>query len=136
MPGAGAGAPGARGGSWLISMVPLNLGAAAPLRLKPHLTHVDAASEFCVPQLGQNTQHLPHIGLIVPWVAGAFRRAGFEWAQGKGNVSSDSSPEVRFLFFGFCFLNLGLGFVFRFWVWRGFEPGILMRALTSRPFAH
>src|ERR1700733_11517914 len=52
--GAGAGAPGA----WFISIVPLNFGAAAPLRLKPHFVHVDAVSEFCVPQFGQNTQHL------------------------------------------------------------------------------
>ena len=49
-----AGAP----GDWFMSMVPLNFGAAAPLRLKPHFVHVDAVSEFCVPQFGQNTQHL------------------------------------------------------------------------------
>jgi hypothetical protein len=41
-----------------MSIVPLNFGAAAPLRLKPHFVHVDAVSEFCVPQFGQNTQHL------------------------------------------------------------------------------
>jgi hypothetical protein len=41
-----------------MSIVPLNFGAAAPLRLNPHFVHVDAVSEFCVPQFGQNTQHL------------------------------------------------------------------------------
>jgi hypothetical protein len=40
-------------------MVPLNFGAAAPFKLKPHFEHVDAVSEFCVPQFGQNTKHLP-----------------------------------------------------------------------------
>src|SRR5262245_58361179 len=68
-PGGGiGGAPGGLGGSpgpggaapgWLvISIVPLNFGAAAPLRLNPHFVHVDAVSEFCVPQFGQNTHHL------------------------------------------------------------------------------
>ena len=42
-----------------MSIVPLNFEAVAPFRLKEHLTHVDAVSEFCVPQFGQNTQHLP-----------------------------------------------------------------------------
>jgi hypothetical protein len=46
-----------------MSIVPLNFGAAAPLRLKPHFVHVDADSEFCVPQFGQNTQHLPQARL-------------------------------------------------------------------------
>src|SRR4051812_10658876 len=58
-PGAGpAGATGGAPGCWFMSMVPLNLGAAAPLRLNPHFVHVDAVSEFCVPQFGQNTHHL------------------------------------------------------------------------------
>lgn len=62
-PGGGGGAPGGPMpggiiGCWLMSMVPLNFGAAAPFRLNPHLTHVDAVSAFCVPQLGQNTHHL------------------------------------------------------------------------------
>lgn len=59
--GGGAGGPpgpGPMGACWLISIVPLNFGADAPLRLNPHLTHVDAVSEFCVPQFGQNTPHL------------------------------------------------------------------------------
>jgi hypothetical protein len=43
---------------WFISIVPLNFGAAAPFRLNPHFVHVDAVSEFCVPQFGQNTHHL------------------------------------------------------------------------------
>ncbi len=46
------------GACWLMSIVPLNFGAEAPFRLNPHLTHVDAVSEFCVPQFGQNTHHL------------------------------------------------------------------------------
>jgi hypothetical protein len=45
-------------GCWLISIVPLNFGAAAPFKLNPHLLHVDAVSAFCIPQLGQNTHHL------------------------------------------------------------------------------
>lgn len=66
-PGAGApcGHPGCAGapgggasGCWFISIVPLNFGAEAPFRLNPHFVHVDAASEFCVPQFGQNTHHL------------------------------------------------------------------------------
>jgi hypothetical protein len=48
-----------------MSIVPLNFGAAAPLRLKPHFVHVDADSEFCVPQFGQNTQHLPQARLAL-----------------------------------------------------------------------
>jgi len=35
-------------------MVPLNLGAAAPLMLNPHLLQVVAVSGFFVPQFGQN----------------------------------------------------------------------------------
>jgi hypothetical protein len=61
-PGGAPGGPpggGGRDDSWLISMVPLNFGAAAPFKLKPHFEHVDAVSEFCVPQFGQNTKHLP-----------------------------------------------------------------------------
>jgi len=46
-------------GAFIISIVPLNFGALAPFRLKPHLLHVVAASGFWVPQFGQNTQHLP-----------------------------------------------------------------------------
>lgn len=45
-------------------MVPLNFGAAAPFKLKPHFEHVDAVSEFCVPQFGQNTKHLPQNELV------------------------------------------------------------------------
>gem|GEM_PF-3392776 len=58
-----AGPAGGRGGAapcgWFImSMVPLNFGAAAPFKLKPHLVHADAVSGFWVPQFGQNTPHL------------------------------------------------------------------------------
>lgn len=60
--GAGAaGAPGrgaAPGWGFIISIVPLNFGAAAPFRLKPHFVQVVAVSGFCVPQFGQNTRHL------------------------------------------------------------------------------
>ena len=45
-----------------MSMVPLNLGAAAPFRLNPHLEQVVAVSGFCVPQFGQNTRHLRSLG--------------------------------------------------------------------------
>lgn len=63
--GAGAapagGVPPTPGGSpwacWLVmSIVPLNFGAAAPLRLKLHFEHVSAVSSFFVPQFGQNTE--------------------------------------------------------------------------------
>jgi hypothetical protein len=43
------------GGALTMSMVPLNFGAAAPFRLKPHFWHAVALSSFCVPQFGQNT---------------------------------------------------------------------------------
>jgi hypothetical protein len=61
---AGAGAPGAgapgfgTAGVFIMSIVPLNFGAAAPFRLNPHFLQVVAASSFSVPQFGQNTQHL------------------------------------------------------------------------------
>jgi len=52
-PAAGAGA--AAGFGWfIISIVPLNFGAAAPLMLKPHFVHEVAVSVFLVPQFGQN----------------------------------------------------------------------------------
>ncbi len=58
-PGGAAGAAGAAGptaGGWfIINIVPLNFGAAAPLMLKPHLEQVCAVSGFWVPQFGQNT---------------------------------------------------------------------------------
>lgn len=53
-----AGPPPGRGtaaGALTINIVPLNLGAVAPLRLKPHFWHVAALSSFWVPQFGQNT---------------------------------------------------------------------------------
>jgi hypothetical protein len=40
----------------VISIVPLNFGAAAPFKLKLHFVHVWAVSGFCVPQFGQNTE--------------------------------------------------------------------------------
>jgi hypothetical protein len=58
-PGGGGIGGGADGGCWLISIVPLNRGAAAPFSWNPHLVQLDAVSEFCVPQFGQNTNHLP-----------------------------------------------------------------------------
>lgn len=66
-PAAGAAPPG-RGtpcGAFIISMVPLNLGAAAPFRLNPHFLQVFELSSFSVPQFGQNTispPFLPHAG--------------------------------------------------------------------------
>jgi hypothetical protein len=50
-PGAGAAEP----GWFIINIVPLNFGAAAPLTLKLHFEHVAAVSGFWVPQFGQNT---------------------------------------------------------------------------------
>ncbi|HMR07509.1 MAG TPA: hypothetical protein PKA88_17125 [Polyangiaceae bacterium] len=44
--GADAGRGGAAGGALTMSMVPLNLGAAAPFKLKPHFVQVVAASSF------------------------------------------------------------------------------------------
>ena len=41
-----------------MSIVPLNFGADAPFKLKPHLEQTAAVSGFCVPQFGQNTPHL------------------------------------------------------------------------------
>ena len=58
-PGAAAGAAGFGDiGEFIMSIVPLNFGAAAPFRLNPHFLQVVAASSFSVPQFGQNTQHL------------------------------------------------------------------------------
>lgn len=56
-PGAGRGGVAAPG-VFIMSMVPLNFGAAAPFKLKPHLLHAAAVSGFWVPQFGQNTPHL------------------------------------------------------------------------------
>ncbi len=65
MPGAGGppGEPGAPGmpamppGWFIMSIVPLNFGAAAaPFRAKLHFEHVWAVSGFWVPQFGQNTR--------------------------------------------------------------------------------
>jgi hypothetical protein len=54
---AGAGAPGfGITGAFIMSIVPLNFGAAAPFRLNPHFLQVVAASSFSVPQFGQNTR--------------------------------------------------------------------------------
>jgi hypothetical protein len=44
--GAEAGRGGAAGGALTISIVPLNLGAAAPFKLNPHFVQVVAASSF------------------------------------------------------------------------------------------
>lgn len=56
-------APGVPGrgaaGVFIMSIVPLNLGAAALFRLNPHFLQVVAASVFSVPQFGQNNGHLP-----------------------------------------------------------------------------
>jgi hypothetical protein len=66
-PGAGAGAAGlSPAGAFIISIVPLNLGAAAPFRLNPHFLQVVAASSFSVPQFGQNTRSTSLRGLMGP----------------------------------------------------------------------
>jgi hypothetical protein len=55
-PGPGVGATrGTLGGAFTMSMVPLNFGAAAPLRLNPHFLQLVAWASFSVPQFGQNT---------------------------------------------------------------------------------
>lgn len=60
--GAGlGGAPGAPPGVFIMSIVPLNFGAAAPFRLKPHFVQAVAVSGFWVPQFGQNTPHLRRV---------------------------------------------------------------------------
>lgn len=41
-------------GLFIMSMVPLNFGPAAPFSLKPHFWQAVAASGFWAPQLGQN----------------------------------------------------------------------------------
>lgn len=52
----GEGTPGIPPGGWFaMSIVPLNLGAAAPFKLKLHFTHVCAVASLLVPQFGQNT---------------------------------------------------------------------------------
>lgn len=53
-PGRG-GAPGAPPGWFIMSIVPLNFGAAPVLSAKLHLAQVCAVSVFWVPQFGQNT---------------------------------------------------------------------------------
>jgi hypothetical protein len=40
---------------FIISIVPLNFGAAPAFKLKLHFEHVADVSGFCVPQFGQNT---------------------------------------------------------------------------------
>jgi hypothetical protein len=62
-----SGAAGAVGGCWLISIVPLNFGAAAPFKLKPHFVQVVACSVFCVPQFGQNTRKTSHEPASISW---------------------------------------------------------------------
>lgn len=56
--GAAGGAPAPAAGEFIISIVPLNFGAAAPFRLNPHFVQVVAVSGFWVPQFGQNKGYL------------------------------------------------------------------------------
>lgn len=67
-PAGAGGAPGAApaGGAFIINIVPLNLGAAAPFKAKLHFVHVVAVSGFCVPQFGQNTSSPPGAGAYRP----------------------------------------------------------------------
>jgi hypothetical protein len=60
-PGA-AGAPGTPPACWLVmSIVPLNFGAAAPFKLKLHFPQVCAVTSLFVPQFGQNTATSPFV---------------------------------------------------------------------------
>ncbi len=72
--GLGGAAPGAPPGVFIMSIVPLNLGAAAPFRLKPHFVQAVAVSGFWVPQFGQNTPHLRRVLARNVFLLG--RRAG------------------------------------------------------------
>ena len=85
-PGDGAGAAGADG--WfIISIVPLNFGAAAPLRWKLHFEQTCAASGFCVPQFGQNTR-APHLG-------GRFRPTGTAPVPDSARPTVASRPRAH-----------------------------------------
>lgn len=107
--GRGAAAPGApeavpsptglgATGEFIISMVPLNFGAAAPLRLKPHLVQVVAVSGFCVPQFGQNKLHLQALVESAlqppPWGTGtlAKQRSSPQVQKGPGPAKGRSQP--------------------------------------------
>jgi hypothetical protein len=81
-------------GAWFMSIVPLNFGAAAPFRLKPHFMHVDAVSEFCVPQFGQNTHHLRSGSLgVMPTVSQDALRSLVEGqADSQANLTRYGSP--------------------------------------------
>lgn len=103
-PGApGAAAPGAplgRGtppccGEFIISMVPLNLGAAAPFRLKPHFLQVFELSSFSVPQFGQNTISPP----VLPHVRDK-KVAGYTACRRVHKFSNGSCPKCRYDFWG------------------------------------
>lgn len=75
--GAGrGGAAGAPPGVFIMSIVPLNFGAAAPLRLKPHFVQAVAVSGFWVPQFGQNTPHLRRV-LDEPFASVTEARAAY-----------------------------------------------------------
>ena len=88
--GSGAAAAGAAsrcansGGAFIMSIVPLNLGFAAPLMLNPHFWHFALFSSFCVPQFGQNTR-LPPIGRIASHL-GKASRAYIELACGSSEL--------------------------------------------------
>lgn len=86
------GATGAVGGCWLINIVPLNFGAAAPFKLKPHLVQVVACSVFCVPQFGQNTRKSSHEPALPP--RSGEREAGgsvVEVASGSNKIARTAS---------------------------------------------
>src|SRR5690606_35449665 len=80
-PAAGAVPPGRRTpcGAFIISIVPLNLGAAAPFMLKPHFLQVFELSSFSVPQLGQNTISPPFLSHADKGVKGT--RAAVEFTS-------------------------------------------------------
>src|SRR5690606_14206414 len=97
-PPAAGGVPPGRGtpcGAFIISIVPLNLGAAAPFRLKPHFLQVFELSSFSVPQFGQNTISPP----VLPHVRDK-KVAGYTACRRVHKFSNGSCPKCRYDFWG------------------------------------
>lgn len=96
----GSGATGAVGGCWLISIVPLNFGAAAPFKLKPHFVQVVACSVFCVPQFGQNTRKTSHEPASSP-SSDDREAAGSVEEVAPGSKKNTRTASLRWQFAGF-----------------------------------
>lgn len=94
------GATGAVGGCWLINIVPLNFGAAAPFKLKPHLVQVVACSVFCVPQFGQNTRKSSHEPALPPR-SGEREAAGSVEEVAPGSKKNERTASFRWQLSGF-----------------------------------